>query len=669
MNDYLDPPAAADEQAALLTRVGLPFEGGEPRSGSDARQDYETTSNRGDCLCHVGLAREIAAVSGRSLRAPRPRPKATGPDAGSIVKVTNREPARCPLYTARIIRGVRVGPSPGWIADRLRAIDQIPRNNIVDASNFVLYELGQPTHVFDLAKLSGPEIIVRMAVPGERFLPIGEGASALSLSGDDLVIADRKAAVALAGVMGGALSAVTDGTTDVLLEAAAFDPVTVRNASRRHRIESGSSYRFERGVHPGQVDAAAERLAELILESAGGTLSRGAQSGGAPLPKPRKVSMRIDRCRAILGVALPAERMIAWLQALGFEPRAQGDIVHCTVPVHRLDVDREIDLIEEVGRLMGHDELPVKETIEVRVGPLQPVELARRAVGDALVGMGFVEAVTHGLIEARDAAPFLPQGAGTLQVQHEAAGEQAGVLRPSILPSLLRVLVRNHDNGVRRLRLFESGSTFVMADGAHLERQKIALLADVEDQGECLRPLRGVVDRLVAILLGPEAAVDVTPDDGAPWYSPGAVAAAGGRALGRLGLIAPETASVFGVEGPVAAAELELRDLYDAYPPLTQARALPGFPAVERDVSAIVDEGVPWASIRHAADAAGLQHVEAIEFVTAFRGKPVGGGRKSVTLRLRFRAPDRTLQHGEVDAQVEALIEALQSGLKAEIRR
>ncbi len=669
MNDYLDPPATADEQAALLTRVGFPFEGGEPRSGSDARQGYETTSNRGDCLCHVGLAREIAAVSGRALKAPWSRPKATGPPAESIVSVTNREPARCPLYTARIIRGVRVGQSPGWIADRLRAIDQVPRNNIVDASNFVLFELGQPTHVFDLARVSGPEIIVRMAAQGERFLPIGEGAAAIGLSKEDLVIADRKSAVALAGVMGGAPSAVTGSTTDVLLEAAAFDPVAVRNASRRHGIESGSSYRFERGVHPGQVGAAAERLAELILETAGGTLASGAVAAGAPLPPPRRVSMRVDRCRAILGMPVRAERMVAWLAALGFQPEARGNDVHCTVPVHRLDVDREIDLIEEVGRMMGHDELPVKETIEVRVGPLQPAELARRAVGDALAGMGYVEAVTHGLIEARDAGPFLTSGTSALETSHESAGEQAGVLRPSILPGLLRVLARNHDNGVRRLRLFEAGSSFLRTAGGHAERQTLGLLADVEDPGEGLRPVRGVVERLVAILLGPEAALQVTPDDGAPWFAPGAVAAAGGRPIGRLGLIAPETAGLFGVDGPVAAAELELRDLYDVYPPGTQARELPGFPAVERDVSAIVDESVPWASIRRTADDAGLEHVEAIEFVTAFRGKPVGAGRKSVTLRLRFRAPDRTLQHGEVDAQVKALVEALQSGLKAEIRR
>ncbi|MHC5006580.1 MAG: phenylalanine--tRNA ligase beta subunit-related protein, partial [Planctomycetota bacterium] len=202
MNDYLDPPANADEQADLLTRAGFPLEGREALSGTDVRQDHEMTSNRGDCICHVGLAREIAAISSRTLKTPRAAPAATGPPAGLAVAVTNLEPKLCPLYTARLICGVTVRPSPGWMADRLRAINLIPRNNIVDASNFVLFELGQPTHVFDVAKLEGPEIIVRLATGGERFLPIGEGAEEITLTGQDLVIADSRVPVAIAGVKG-----------------------------------------------------------------------------------------------------------------------------------------------------------------------------------------------------------------------------------------------------------------------------------------------------------------------------------------------------------------------------------------------------------------------------------------------------------------------------------
>ncbi|MCZ6444831.1 MAG: phenylalanine--tRNA ligase beta subunit-related protein, partial [Planctomycetota bacterium] len=270
INEYLDPPATPEEQAELLTRAGFPFEGREALGGSDVRQDFEMTSNRGDCVSHLGLAREIAAISGRALKPPQPSAIATGPPAQQVVTVTNLEGTLCPLYMARVIRGVRVGPSPQWLAGRLRAINQIPRNNIVDASNFVLFELGQPTHVFDLARLAGPQIIVRTAKGGERILPLGEGASAINLSEEDLVIADAKCAVAIAGVKGGAQTAVTEATTDLLIESASFDPATVRRTSRRLQIESDSSFRFERGVHPGQVTAGAQRLVELILELAGG---------------------------------------------------------------------------------------------------------------------------------------------------------------------------------------------------------------------------------------------------------------------------------------------------------------------------------------------------------------------------------------------------------------
>ncbi|MCH8314434.1 MAG: hypothetical protein IIA64_00540 [Planctomycetes bacterium] len=304
INAYLDPPASADEQAELLTRAGFPLEGRAEVDGGDVRQDFEMASNRGDVGCHVGMAREIAAISGRTLKAPRPSPHPTAGRADQFVTVINKAPKLCPLYTGRVIRGLRVGPSPKWLTDRLTAIGQIPRNNLVDISNFVLFELGQPTHVFDLAKLGGAQIVIRMAKPGESFLPIGEGAAKVKLTEQDLVIADEKRAVAIAGVKGGAETAVTETTTDILIEAASFDPVSVRNSSRRLNIASDSSYRFERGVHPGQVDFAAERLVELILELCGGELCEGVLAEGQPIPEPRTASMRPDRCRKLLGIEI-----------------------------------------------------------------------------------------------------------------------------------------------------------------------------------------------------------------------------------------------------------------------------------------------------------------------------------------------------------------------------
>ncbi|MHC4903044.1 MAG: phenylalanine--tRNA ligase subunit beta [Planctomycetota bacterium] len=671
MNDYLDPPADADEQADLLTRAGFPLEGREPLSGSDVRQDYEMTSNRGDCICHVGLAREIAAISSRTLQVPKPDLAATGQPAGLTVAVTNHEPKLCPLYTARLIRGVTVRPSPDWMADRLRAINLIPRNNIVDASNFVLFELGQPTHVFDLAKLAGPEIIIRLALGGERFLPIGEGAEEITLTTQDLVIADARVPVAIAGVKGGALSAVSETTTDILLESAAFDPVAVRNTSRRLNVESDSSYRFERGVHPGQVNAAAQRLAEIILDVAGGELAEGVVYDGAPIPQLAEVTMRPERCRALMGVPIETEQMVEWLTRLEFQPRVDEGLIRCMVPVHRLDIEREVDLIEEVGRMMGHDTLPVRDTIEIRLAGPQPAELGRRALLDALVGMGFVETVTHSLAAERTAEAFLLPGTETLRLEGEAAGpgQAESVLQPSLLPGLLRVLAHNHDIGVRHLKLFESASTFVRSGEDHQEQRMLALAVDLERFDDGLRPLRGVIERIAEQMFGPGTDVAVKPDNSARWLAPGAVVNIGDRIFGRIGVLAPDVGCLLGLDAPVAVAELQLDPLTEDFPPETEAHALPGFPAVERDISAIVDEGVSWRQLRAAIEALDLEHLEAIEFVAAFRGKQIRAGHKSITVRLRFRSPDSTLVHESVDVQADAAMKAFESELGAEIRR
>jgi phenylalanyl-tRNA synthetase beta chain len=677
LNDYLDPPATAQEQADLLTRAGFPLENREevrlPDGTIDFRQDIELTSNRGDCLCHIGLAREVAAASGRKIKLPRPANTASGPQASALVRVTNREKGRCPLYTARVVRGVKVGPSPKWLAHRLLARGDIPRNAIVDASNFVLFELGQPTHVFDLAKLRGqpPEVIVRRARDKEPFLPIGEGAAEMRLSADDLVIADAERAVAIAGVKGGALTAVTEATTDILIEAATFDPVAVRNTSRRHGIFSDSSYRFERGVHPGQIGAAAERLVELILELCGGTLCQGGLAEGAPIPAPREVAMRCTRCRAILGVAVSDQQMVEFLSRLGFEPRLKAGVIECTAPAPRIDIEREIDLIEEVGRMLGLDKIPIGETISVRIAPPQPVELARLAVNDALVGMDFVESVTHSLISERQASLFLPPGMELLRVADERAKAEP-VLRPSILPSLLRVFALNRDNGVRDIRLFETASTFARVNGERVERMNLAFVhpatSPEADPDADVRLARGVIDRLVQVVLGNSATLEVQAETRLPWFAPGAAVRIDGQVLGMFGAISRPTLTAYGIDRALFGAEIGLPEHYSKYPPQLEARALPSFPAIERDVSAIVDERLRWVDVKGAIETLRLHHLEAIDFVTTFRGKQIGPGRKSLTLRTRFRAADRTLKHDEVDPQMDAVRSALRSKFAAEIR-
>jgi phenylalanyl-tRNA synthetase beta chain len=394
INDYLDRPVDADTQAELLTNAGFPLEGRE-EVGDDIRQDFEMTSNRGDCTCHVGLAREVAALTDRMLVLPPINLTTSGDTVESLVTLKNEATDHCPYYTAHVISGIQAGPSPAAIRSRLEARGDIPRSNVVDATNFVLFELGQPTHVFDLDTLAGKQVIIRMARKGERFLPIGDGATEIKLEGTELVIADAEKPVALAGVKGGAATAVTEHTKNILVEAATFDPVMVRHTSRLHNISSDSSFRFERGVSPGQVDSAAERLCSLILETAGGELAPGVLQAGAPMPERNVVTMRTNRCRALLGLEIDDTTQVSMLTGLGFEPSIEDGVITATVPWHRGDIHREVDLIEEVMRMHGFDAVPVRDTMTIEPVDDPPEHAAREAITAALVADGFVETVTH----------------------------------------------------------------------------------------------------------------------------------------------------------------------------------------------------------------------------------------------------------------------------------
>ncbi|MFM2165556.1 MAG: Phenylalanine--tRNA ligase beta subunit [Planctomycetota bacterium] len=679
INDYLDRPADAAEQAAALTAAGLPLDGGDTAENGEAWQEIETTSNRGDCLCHLGMAREIAASTGRALRFPpvelKPSAGPSGGRAADFVKVSNREHALCPRYTARVIRGVKVGPSPEWLQRRLVAIGQIPRNNVVDATNFVLFELGQPTHVFDLATLAGGEIHIRRARENEPFLPLGGDAKEVRLAPADLVIADRDRPVALAGVKGGALASVTERTTDLVLEAATFDAVSVRQTSRRHGIASDSSYRFERIVHPAEIDAAADRLAALIIEIAGGTLCEGVVADGAPLPPPRAIRLRPARARQILGFDIPTSRMMQLLETLGFAPRLSGagdaEVIDTTAPARRVDVEREIDLIEEICRLNGLDAVPVSDTIPIRVPQRSPVERGTRDVKDLLVGMGFIESITHSLVSEKSAEAFLPKGAAALRVDDERAGGEPA-LRPSVVTSLLRVRRHNEDQGAMHLRVFEFASAFHYAKGTHVERPTLALVcdapADARDAQGAFRLMRGVVERVLTLVAPRAAKVELARDDSTPWLSAAARVTVGGVDIGVVGVVDGRVLKAHGLERPTAAAELELRGLLAKYPPENAAFELPAFPAADRDISAIVADSVAYGDIERVIHASGLADLESISFVTTFRGRQIGEGRKSVSLRLVFRKPDGTMKSEEADASVARAIAALREKLGAEIR-
>jgi phenylalanyl-tRNA synthetase beta chain len=665
INDYLKNDVPADEQAELLTAAGFPLEGREDLPDGDVRQDFEMTSNRGDCTCHIGLAREIAARTDNTLVIPDCTINENGPPAEDSISVTNLEPELCPQYTARVILGANVTSSPDWLKTKIENRGDIPRNAIVDATNFVLFEQGQPTHVFDLDKIAGHQIIVRRAKEGEKFLPLGEDAVELTLTTNDLVIADAQKPVALAGVKGGALASVTDETTNLLIETATFSPVVVREMSRRHKIFSDSSFRFERGVSPSQIETSANRLSAILVDVGGGELCKGAVSDGNTLPDRITTSMRTAYCNERLGTVLTNDQMVGYLQSVGFEASCKDDTIECTVPCYRGDIHREIDLIEEVGRVHGFENITVEDSLEVRVPPSGGESEGRQTILTALAGMGFVECITHSLISSKAANYFLLDGQTQLTIDDDRASAEPA-LRPSVIPSLLTVRKHNEDNGVKNVQLAELGSVFVIEGDQHCEKTELGILIDA-NEGDGVGKLRGVVNRICSILTG-TSDVEVTPCADAHWLEPGGVICVGETELGRIGRLHSTIQKDWGLAGTFYVAQLYLDTLLRAFPPDVQSHSLPKQPAIERDLSLIVDENVLWSTVVETISALALGNLEDILYVTTFRGKNIEEGKKSVTLRLRFRDATRTLTHDEVNEPVSKAVDALVKICGAEIR-
>ncbi len=682
MNSHLDRPVTAPEAERMLMAVGFPVDSVTPQ-GEDWLLDVEVTSNRPDCLCHLGVAREMAAASGRRLverRTPSPTP--AGPDASESVAVRNHAPALCPLYTARVIRGVTVEPSPAWLRERLLAIGAEPINNVADVTNFVLMELGQPLHAFDLSRMRGGEVNIRMARRGER-LPSLNGET-YELTPEHLVIADAQDPAALAGVMGGELSKVREGTTDVLLEAALFDVLTVRRGVRSLKVRvhnkpgTESSHRYERGLDPTNLERASQLAVALICQVAGGAPAPGVvRVGVAPLPERlgRRIDLRVARCSAILGVPVAPERAVHWLTLLGLCPRPVGEgVIRCEVPSHRLDLEREIDLIEEVARMQGLDAIPVRERIEVRARAVQPAVAGRRAVGELLAAHGYCETVTLSRLREDLAQAFVEPGedVATLYAEHH---RDLPCLRPSLLPSLLLWRRANQNAGVQDVRLFEAASVWSVRGEERIERRRLGLLRDAGDDAEhAWRDLRGTVEELVERVTG-LTGLRFKPVEHRLYLAAAEVSLPDGSPLGRLGLLARQPAGlakrvqeVFDLATPLAAAELELERLLSLHPPVRQAAEPPRFPGIERDLSFVVPESVRWAQIEASLAAARPELLEGVTYLTTYRGKPIAPGSKSLSLRLFFRDPQGTLRHERVDPQVASVVERLRVDLSAELR-
>ena len=673
LNMYLDRAIDAEEAERLLTDAGFPIEGcDEVLGGADLMLDVEVTSNRPDVLSHVGVAREITSRGGRVLQRPScAAPSADGVAIESLCSVSVEEPKLCPAYTARVITGVKVGPSPDWLRERIEAVGGRSVNNVVDVTNYVLLELGQPLHAFDLGKLAGGGVVVRCAKEGEAFSAI-DGTSH-KLKSHMLVIADADAPVALAGVMGGKDSEVGAQTVDLLIESADFDALSVRRTSRQLKLASDSSFRFERGVDPVGVDEASCRACELIMQVAGGSLAVGVIRVGDTPKALHTIKLRPQRTAALLGIDLPAEAQAAHLNALGIETEVQGETLTATIPSYRLDLLREVDLIEEVARQYGLDNIPLKDTIDIVAHHPQPSVQARRAMTEVLVAHGYHETVTPSLMPLKDAQVFAVGGEPASLT--EDMRRQDNTLRPAVLPSLLACRKLNQDGGNRGVKLFELAAGWGKHEGKIIENRQLALLRDAEDAQGAVSELKGTIAELVHALggasaVGPGAGpggLTFEPIDD-PWYSVAACIKLGGQMAGSVGLLKQSLVDHYALQVPVASALLCMESFASMYPPSHSAEALPKYPAIERDLSVVVDEQVAWQAIEQAVAGAEPELLESTSFVGTYRGKQVGKGKKSVTLRMQFRDPERTLRHDQVDPQVAAVVGALTEKVSAELR-
>ncbi|MFM8707434.1 MAG: phenylalanine--tRNA ligase subunit beta [Planctomycetia bacterium] len=670
--DYVSLPESVDALVERLMLSGLNHESTRT-VGADTAVEIEVTSNRPDCLGHVGVAREAAVLFSRPLHLPDPRPPEGGAAATTEIAVEILAPEICPSYTARVIKGVRVGPSPAWLVERLATVGVASINNVVDVTNYVMLECGQPLHAFDLAKVRGGRISVRRAAAGESFTAINHKTYPLT---DAMgVIADAEGAVALAGVMGGARTEIDAGTTDVLLESAQFAPLTVRAAARGLVLASGSSYRFERVPDPAAVDWASRRAAALILELAGGQLMRGATEAGRLAASPATIDLRHARVAEVLGIEIPVARQQAILVGLGFVAEAiDRDHSRWKAPTWRRDCWREIDLVEEIARIEGYASVPEDVAVPARPVAESGRDRTLRRAADVLVAAGFCEAMTRSVVAAPLEATASPWGDTPPLVCAPPLVRGADRLRRTLLPSLLEARAANVAVGAQRPELFETARGYLARPAAATQAagspvEEPLLLAFV--LGREFAAAKGLTEAVFGrfgLAAGGTGAISVRyrPVEGLDLFAAGRVAEIvldrPGMPTERVGVVGEVAARVLGgmgLKGPVSAAELRLDRLEFAVD-VEPARFRPSeFPAVERDVNLVVDQAVPWGDIEAAIRAAAGGLLEECRLAQVWTdAERLGAGRKSFVVALRLRSDSGTLSGEEAGRTIDAVVAA-----------
>jgi phenylalanyl-tRNA synthetase beta chain len=696
LKQYVPLSMPLEELERRLMMAGLNHEGTEEVAG-DLAVDLEITSNRPDCLGHIGIAREVAVLWGHALTIPAANPKESKTPVGGLVKVRIDCPDLCLRYTARVIRGAKIGPSPRWMTHRLEAVGLAAINNVVDISNYVLMECGQPLHTFDFGKLKGGQIIVRRPLPGETIEAIDH--KTYPLGAEMCLICDAQDPVAIGGVMGGAQTEISADTHDVLIEAAEFDPVSIRNTARQLNLHSDSSYRFERRVDPEGLDWASRRCCELILELAGGELAAGVVDVGRQPPQREPVTLRFSQLKRILGIDVPAERVREILLSLGNVetpclaavgttapsaqpspptplPKGEGSVcpsspapcrssLTVVPPSWRRDLTREIDLIEEVARIHGYEAIPEDVGVPMVPSARRREDRVLEKIRHVLTATGFDEALTLSVVDERTSASLSPWTEAEPLRSQMPVIRGADYLRRSLTPSLLAVRRTNEALANTNIELFEIAKVYLPQSG-ELPREEVMLAIT---SGREYAALKGVIEAIVGELKISTALESDDADIALLDPTASCRLRLGGEAFGYVGQLPAEALRQFDLRGPTTVAEVKLSLLVEAADLVPRCMPQSPYPAVTRDLNLVVGEAVRWADVAATVRAASGPLFESLEYRDTYRDpERLGQGKKSLLFSIALRGGEGTLTNEQADEVRDRIVAACRAQHGAELR-
>jgi phenylalanyl-tRNA synthetase beta chain len=664
--EFVEVPVEPRRLADDLTLVGLAVDAVEP-VGTDTVLYLDITTNRVDCMNVYGVAREVSVLYGKALRPLDVAFGEAGEPAARALRVEIVAPDLCPRFCARVL-DVRIGPSPQWLRDRLEAVGVRPIDNVVDLTNYVMMEMGHPSHAFDLAKVPQARLVIRWARDGERVTTL-DGVDR-ALAGRVGVVAGPEAPLGLAGIMGGASSEVSEATRTVALEAAYWDPLSVRRAAKALGMHTEASHRFERGADPEGPLTATARIAHLAQKIGAGS-ARPGLIDVCPAPVPRRIlALRVPQLRRVLGADVPAADARRILQGLGFgASEARGETITAQVPTWRSDVSREVDLVEEVGRHHGFSKIPSTLPPAGGVEGLRPWQALERAVREVLVGAGLVEVINYAFV------PDAAAGGGPRVRLANPLAEDQGALRDCLVVSgLLKTLQSNLRRGARDVRIFEIGRVFLPASVPPSEERRLGLLITGEAAPHWSSRRRAAdffdAKGVLEVLAGRIGRFDFQAGDGLPAHvHPGKAARVSwnGQALGYVGALHPDTAAAWELREETLVAELNLEPVFAVPAVVPRLRPLSRFPAVARDVSIVCDEGTTAAEVEAIVRGAAGGRLRSATVTDRYQGPPVPAGKVGLTLSLVYHDPSRTLTGEEVQASMEAVVAGLRAR-GAEIR-